>query len=375
MPNRQNITQHKESSHQLLAKANPMCEENSQHFLLQFYPLNSAQLKNVLEPEKILRNSFHTGFGCQEDTILCGIFDGHGPWGHYVAKAVRDSLPPSLLCHWQEALALASVIDGEKRLGDCQFDLWKQSYMAACAAVDDELRRSRRFDAVQSGCTALSIVKQGDLMVIANVGDSRAVLGTTSDDGSVAAVQLTVDFKPNLPQEKERIRRCNGQVYCLADEPGVHRVWQPNRESPGLAMSRAFGDYCVKDCGVISVPEVTQRRITSGGVGRALQRRGRADRGGDAGPGEGGQAAGGVRRPRVEAQAARHRCRRLLGDLPLLPLAALVDTKPERASVHVKERQQNAHLKTAIIVPVAFVVETRECMAAVHTIQNVQFVA
>ncbi|CAD6334076.1 unnamed protein product [Miscanthus lutarioriparius] len=203
------------------------------------------------------------GFGCQEDTILCGIFDGHGPWGHYVAKAVRDSLPPSLLCHWQEALALASLIDGEKRLGDCQFDLWKQSYVAACAAVDDELRRSRRFDAVQSGCTALSIVKQGDLMVVANVGDSRAVLGTTSDDGAVAAVQLTVDFKPNLPQEKERIRRCNGQVYCLADEPGVHRVWQPNRESPGLAMSRAFGDYCVKDYGVISVPEVTQRRISS----------------------------------------------------------------------------------------------------------------
>lgn len=202
-------------------------------------------------------------FGCQEDTILCGIFDGHGPWGHYVAKAVRDSLPPSLLCHWQEALALASLIDGEKRLGDCQFDLWKQSYVVACAAVDDELRRSRRFDAVQSGCTALSIVKQGDLMVVANVGDSRAVLGTTSDDGAIAAVQLTVDFKPNLPQEKERIRRCNGQVYCLADEPGVHRVWQPNRESPGLAMSRAFGDYCVKDYGVISVPEVTQRRISS----------------------------------------------------------------------------------------------------------------
>ncbi|XP_062179771.1 probable protein phosphatase 2C 48 [Phragmites australis] len=203
------------------------------------------------------------GFGSQEDTAFCGIFDGHGPWGHYVAKAVRESLPPSLLCHWQEALALASLIDVEKRLSDCRFDLWKQSYLAACAAVDDELRRSRRLDAVHSGCTALSIVKQGDLMVIANVGDSRAVVGTTSDDGGVAAVQLTVDFKPNLPQEKERIRRCNGRVHCLADEPGVHRVWLPNRESPGLAMSRAFGDYCVKDYGVISAPEVTQRRISS----------------------------------------------------------------------------------------------------------------
>ncbi|KAG8067908.1 hypothetical protein GUJ93_ZPchr0005g15854 [Zizania palustris] len=207
------------------------------------------------------------GFGCEENSIFCGIFDGHGQWGHYVAKAVRESLPPALLCRWQEAVALASLIDGgEKKLCDCQFNLWRQSYLAACAAVDEELRGSRRLDAVHSGCTALSVVKQGDLMVVANVGDSRAVLGTASDDdggGGVAAVQLTVDFKPNLPHEEERIRQCNGRVHCLADEPGVHRVWLPDRESPGLAMSRAFGDYCVKDYGVISAPDVTQWRITS----------------------------------------------------------------------------------------------------------------
>jgi serine/threonine protein phosphatase PrpC len=39
-------------------------------------------------------------------------------------------------------------------------------------------------DAVQSGCTALSIIKQEDPMVVANVGDSRVVLGTASDDGA-----------------------------------------------------------------------------------------------------------------------------------------------------------------------------------------------
>uniref|UniRef100_A0ACD5TA46 Uncharacterized protein n=1 Tax=Avena sativa TaxID=4498 RepID=A0ACD5TA46_AVESA len=203
------------------------------------------------------------GFGCQDDSIFCGIFDGHGQWGHYVAKAVRDSLPPSLLCRWQEAVALASLIDGEKMLRDCQFDLWRQSYLAAAAAVDEELRRSRRLDAFNSGCTALSIVKRGDMMVVANVGDSRAVLGTASDDGSITAVQLTVDFKPNLPQEKERIRQCKGRVHSLDDEPSVHRVWLPDRDAPGLAMSRAFGDYCVKDYGVISAPEVTQRRVTA----------------------------------------------------------------------------------------------------------------
>ena len=49
----------------------------------------------------------------------------------------------------------------------------------------DKLRRSCRLDAVQSGCSALSIVKQGDLMVVANVGDSRVILGTASDNGAV----------------------------------------------------------------------------------------------------------------------------------------------------------------------------------------------
>uniref|UniRef100_A0A804LJD7 Uncharacterized protein n=1 Tax=Zea mays TaxID=4577 RepID=A0A804LJD7_MAIZE len=36
-----------------------------------------------------------------------------------------------------------------------------------------------------SGCTALSIVKQGDLMAVTNGDDSRVVLGTTTDDGAI----------------------------------------------------------------------------------------------------------------------------------------------------------------------------------------------
>jgi hypothetical protein len=80
---------------------------------------------------------------------------------------------------------LASLINDEKKLGDCQFNLWKQSYVPAYTAMDDKLRRSRRLDAVQSGCTTLSIVKQGDLMVVVNVSDSRVVLGTTSDNGAI----------------------------------------------------------------------------------------------------------------------------------------------------------------------------------------------
>jgi hypothetical protein len=52
-------------------------------------------------------------------------------------------------------------------------------------------------------------------------------------------------------------------VYYLADEPEVHFVWQPNQEPSTLDMSRAFDDYYITDCGVISTPEVTQRRTDS----------------------------------------------------------------------------------------------------------------
>eukprot|EP00262_Sarcandra_glabra_P006641 TRINITY_DN18_c5_g1_i1.p1 TRINITY_DN18_c5_g1~~TRINITY_DN18_c5_g1_i1.p1 ORF type:complete len:361 (-),score=47.89 TRINITY_DN18_c5_g1_i1:47-1129(-) len=205
-------------------------------------------------------------FGCQEDMIFCGVFDGHGPWGHFVAKSVRKSMPSSLLCNWQEeTVALTSLasdfdLDSDKKIH--WFDIWKRSYLRTCAAIDTELKYHRKMDCINSGTTALTIVKQGEVIVIANVGDSRAVLATTSEDGSLVPVQLTVDFKPNLPQEAERIMQCKGRVFCLQDEPGVHRVWLPNRETPGLAMSRAFGDYCVKDFGLISIPEVTQRKIT-----------------------------------------------------------------------------------------------------------------
>ncbi|KAK7284402.1 hypothetical protein RJT34_19147 [Clitoria ternatea] len=206
-------------------------------------------------------------FGCQEDMIFCGIFDGHGPWGHFVAKRVRESMPQSLLCNWQETLVQTSLDpDIEKEAEKKQqyrFNVWKHSYLKTCAAIDQELVQYRKIDSFYSGTTALSIVRQGEFIVIANVGDSRAVLATALDDGSLIPVQLTVDFKPNLPQEAERIMQCQGRVFCLDDEPGVHRVWLPYEESPGLAMSRAFGDYCIKDYGLISVPEVTHRNIST----------------------------------------------------------------------------------------------------------------
>ena len=66
----------------------------------------------------------------------------------------------------------------------------------------------------------------------------------------------------SLTAEAERIRKCKGRVFALQDEPEVARVWLPTNDSPGLAMARAFGDFCLKDFGLISVPEVSYHRLT-----------------------------------------------------------------------------------------------------------------
>lgn len=62
--------------------------------------------------------------------------------------------------------------------------------------------------------------------------------------------------------EAERIQKCRGRVFALRDEPEVARVWLPNNDSPGLAMARAFGDFCLKEFGLISVPDISCRRLT-----------------------------------------------------------------------------------------------------------------
>lgn len=102
-------------------------------------------------------------FGCQEDMVFCGIFDGHGPWGHVVAKRVRESVPSSLLCNWQETLSSTSLhmnIDVGLDRNFHHFDIWKQSYLKTYAAIDKELKQHPGIDSFRSGTTALTIVKQ-----------------------------------------------------------------------------------------------------------------------------------------------------------------------------------------------------------------------
>lgn len=221
-------------------------------------------------------------FGPRSDTTLCGVFDGHGPFGHLVAKRVRDHLPLKLnsnmptedICDNASGIASINIASEETPLStDAGSDkeeektadfyaVMKDSLLKAFKAMDKDLRLHGNIDCFFSGTTAVTVVKQGRDLVIGNLGDSRAILGTRDSNNRLMPVQLTVDLKPNVPREAERIRKYKGRVFALRDEPEVARVWLPNYNTPGLAMARAFGDFCLKGFGLISEPEVSYRRLT-----------------------------------------------------------------------------------------------------------------
>ncbi|KAM0941208.1 putative protein-serine/threonine phosphatase [Dioscorea sansibarensis] len=196
-------------------------------------------------------------FGGSKDDVFCGVFDGHGPFGHKVACHARDVLPSKI------SSGLRSLQLLEDRDVDKWFSASEDALVKAFEELDEELGHSSSIDCVCSGTTAVSIVKQKDRLIIANLGDSRAVLGTRDDKNQLIPVQLTIDLKPNLPSEEERIRSCRGRVFALEEEPDVHRLWMPDEDCPGLAMARAFGDFCLKNFGLISTPQVTHRELSS----------------------------------------------------------------------------------------------------------------
>ncbi|KAK4483815.1 hypothetical protein RD792_011022 [Penstemon davidsonii] len=207
-------------------------------------------------------------FSGDKDMFYCGVFDGHGPSGHKVARYVRDLLPAKISTLYKQASTdgkngALDIVDANDDVRENPFFLsWKARLIKCFEEMDEQLEGDSSIESYCSGTTSVSVLKKGEHLIISNLGDSRAVLCTRDENNQLVSEQLTVDLKPNLPNEAERIRSRQGRVLAMEEEPNVYRIWMPQEDCPGLAMARAFGDFCLKDFGLISTPEVTYRKLT-----------------------------------------------------------------------------------------------------------------
>lgn len=157
------------------------------------------------------------------------VYDGHG--GMTVANACRDRL---------HLLLAEEVKEGRRNHG---LD-WCKAMCSCFMKMDREIgvggSCGDEVDGITVGSTAAVVVVGKEEIVVANCGDSRAVLFS----GGVA-VPLSRDHKPDLPDERERIEAAGGRVID----------WNGNRVLGVLATSRSIGDRCMKPF-VISQPEI-----------------------------------------------------------------------------------------------------------------------
>ncbi|XP_040384333.1 probable protein phosphatase 2C 8 [Oryza brachyantha] len=175
----------------------------------------------------------------EEEEGFFAVYDGHG--GSRVAEACRERMHVVLA----EEVRLRRLLHGgdDADVADEDRARWKEAMAACFARVDSEVGGAEESDAGEQtvGSTAVVAVVGPRRIVVANCGDSRAVLSR----GGVA-VPLSSDHKPDRPDEMERVEAAGGRVIN----------WNGYRILGVLATSRSIGDYYLKPY-VIAEPEVT----------------------------------------------------------------------------------------------------------------------
>ena len=126
-----------------------------------------------------------------------------------------------------------------------------------------ELKQRYEIEINNSGTTLCSGFIYGNILYLINIGDSRAILGTYFNiTNKWKSKQLSIDHKPNNPDENKRIVSYNGRVDKFknefGEEYGVYRIFERDNEStyPGLTISRSIGDEDAQKLGVIYEPEI-----------------------------------------------------------------------------------------------------------------------
>ncbi|XP_065833467.1 protein phosphatase 1A-like isoform X2 [Oscarella lobularis] len=156
----------------------------------------------VLQPEKF------------EDWAYFAVFDGHA--GQRCAQLAAEDMLDYLLHELDASGAKAN--ESETR----------EAIVAGFLSLDTEIMKKQdQLDT--SGSTAIACFVTTTHIVFINCGDSRAVL--CGGDGLVS--HATIDHKPTLPEERERIKRAGGTVTL-------------SRINNTLSLSRGLGDKSFK---------------------------------------------------------------------------------------------------------------------------------
>jgi serine/threonine protein phosphatase PrpC len=101
-----------------------------------------------------------------EDCVFCGVFDGHGQYGHVVAKKVRDAFPLKIMnewnsrCHYDDDNNNNNNNINNNNKNNNHFKIMRESFVRASKSMDRELKQQHTMDSYGSGTTAVTLIKK-----------------------------------------------------------------------------------------------------------------------------------------------------------------------------------------------------------------------
>ncbi|XP_077683307.1 integrin-linked kinase-associated serine/threonine phosphatase 2C isoform X1 [Eretmochelys imbricata] len=166
------------------------------------------------------------------------VFDGHG--GVRASKFAAQNLHQNLIRKFPKG----EVVSVEKTVKRCLLDSFKHT--------DEEFLKqaSSQKPAWKDGSTATCVLAVDNILYIANLGDSRAILCRYNEESQKhTALSLSKEHNPTQYEERMRIQKAGGNV-------------RDGRVLGVLEVSRSIGDGQYKRSGVISVPDIKRCQLT-----------------------------------------------------------------------------------------------------------------
>ena len=191
-----------------------------------------------------MEDSHIADLNIKKDTHLFGVFDGHG--GKEVAQLVKKYFVKELkanknfiennmkkalqetflrideLCVMTQYMAELKELNKISKKEDSEIE--KNQPKNVYSDLFGSMQQNNENIALMTGCTATVCLIHENKVYFANAGDSRIVI---SKNG--VAIPMTVDHKPDLEEEKNRIYKAGGTVT-------------DGRVNGNLNLSRSLGD-------------------------------------------------------------------------------------------------------------------------------------
>uniref|UniRef100_H3AWP3 Integrin-linked kinase-associated serine/threonine phosphatase 2C n=1 Tax=Latimeria chalumnae TaxID=7897 RepID=H3AWP3_LATCH len=190
-----------------------------------------------------LTAEFHSLLPGASRLAYFAVFDGHG--GVRASRYAAQNLHLNLLKKLpKDPPTPGEVSSVEKMI--------KKSFLDAFKQTDEDFLKqaSSQKPSWKDGSTATCVLVVDDVLYIANLGDSRAVLCRYNEEsGKPVALPLSKEHNPTQYEERMRIQKAGGTV-------------RDGRVMGVLEVSRSIGDGQYKRCGVISTPDVKRCQLT-----------------------------------------------------------------------------------------------------------------